>query len=75
MLSELVGMLCDFQWKMMEQEANDGINSVMAICLALTVMTSASEENEVIKDFFLSSYFSARCLETIRRNDKNRAVE
>ena len=75
LLAELVDMLCDFQWKLMEKEADDGLSSVMAICLELTSMLSAAEEDEVIKDFFLSSYFSPVCLAIIRRNDARRAKE
>ena len=73
LLSELVDMLCDFQWKLMEEEANDGISSVMAICLELASMAGASEEEPVIKDFFISAYTSPMCLGIIRRNDAERA--
>lgn len=73
LLAELVDMLCDFQWKLMEQEANDGISSVLALCLELTTMISASEDDPVIKDFFLSAYSSPLCLSIIRKNDARRA--
>ncbi|MBQ7779485.1 MAG: TetR/AcrR family transcriptional regulator [Clostridia bacterium] len=73
LLAELVDMLCKFQWEMMETEANEGVSSVMAICLELTTMLSASEDDEVIKDFFISSYSSPLCLDHIRRNDAQRA--
>ena len=74
-LAELVDMLCSFQWKKMEEEANDGYSSVMAICLELTTMAAASEEVPVIKDFFISTYQSPLCLEIIRKNDARRAKE
>ena len=73
LLAELVGMLCTFQWKLMEEEAREGLSSVMAICLELTSMASASEDDEVIKDFFVSAYTSPLCLSIIRRNDAARA--
>ena len=73
LLAELVDMLCNFQWELMEQEANDGISSVLALCLELTSMTSASEDDPVIKDFFLSAYSSPLCLSIIRKNDAQRA--
>ena len=72
MLAELVDMLCDFQWKMMEVAAKDG-NPFMALCLELLTMASACEQDEVIKDFFLASYTNPLTLEIIRRNDKERA--
>lgn len=73
LLTELVDMLCKFQWDMMEKEADEGVSSVMAICLELTTMLSASEDDEVIKDFFIASYSSPLCLDLIRRNDAQRA--
>ena len=75
LLSELVDMLCDYQWKMIKDEANDGMSMIMAICLELTAMTCACEDDEVIKDFFLSAYTSPMCLGIIRRNDAKRARE
>ena len=73
LLAELVNLLCDFQWKMMEKEADDGFSSIMLLCLELTTMASACEDDEVIRDFFISSYTSPMCLEAIRRNNTDRA--
>ena len=75
LLAILVDMLCDFQWKRMEQEANDGVSSIMAICLELTSMASACESDDTIKDFFLSAYSSPLSLDIIRKNDARRAKE
>lgn len=75
MLAELVDMLCQYQWKMMEEEAKDGINSVMAICLELLTIAAACEQDEVIKDFFLAAYTSPLTMEIIRKNDKERAKQ
>jgi len=75
MLAELVEMLCKYQWKLMEEEAQDGYSSVMAICLELLTIASACEQDEVAKDFFLSSYRSELCMDLIRKNDKVRAKE
>ena len=75
LLAILVDKLCDFQWKRMEQEANDGISSVLAICLALPAMASACESDETIKDFYLSAYSSPLSLDIIRKNDAKRAKE
>ena len=44
MLAELVQMLCNFQWKMMEEEAKEGYSSIMAVCLELAAMASMCEE-------------------------------
>ena len=75
MLAELVDMLGRYQWKMMENEATDGHSSITAFCLELLTIASACEQDEVAKDFFLSTYRSELCMDLIRRNDKERAKE
>ncbi len=74
-LAELVEMLCDFQWKLMKEEADDGISALLAVCLELMSMAAACEETEVAKDFFISAYQSPKCLEIIHNNDTARAKE
>lgn len=73
LLAELVDLLCSFQWHRMEEEAQEGVSSIMALCLDVTAMVSASEGDPVIRDFFLSAYSSPMCLNIIRRNDTDRA--
>ncbi len=75
MLAELVSILCRYQRKLMEEEAKEGYSSVIAVCLELLTIASACEQDEVAKDFFLSSYRSEICMELIRRSDKERARE
>jgi AcrR family transcriptional regulator len=75
LLAELVDMLVNFQWKMIEEEANDGLSSIMAICLELTAMAAICDTNAAAKDFYLSTYSSPMCLEIIRKNDTARAKE
>ncbi len=75
LLAQLVDMLCSFQWALMEEKADEGLSSVMAICLELTSMVSACEDDEVIKDFFISAYTSPLCLDIIRKNDADRAAK
>ena len=75
LLAELVDMLCKFQWKMIEEEANDGLSSIIAICLELAAMATICEANAAAKDFYLSSYSNPMCLEIIRKNDTARAKE
>ncbi len=73
LLAVLVELLCDFQWKMMKEEADDGISLVLAVCLELMSMASAAEENETAKDLFVSAYKSPITLEIIRKNDSQKA--
>ena len=74
MLAELVNMLVKYQRSRMESEAGEG-SSIMAICLELLTIASACEQDEVAKDFFISTYTSPLCLEIIRKNDVERAKE
>ncbi len=73
LLAVFVEMLCKFQWQLMEKEANEGISSVLAICLEFAAMAAVCEEDEIAKDFYLSAYSSDICLEIIQRNDVERA--
>ena len=73
LLAALVDILCAYQWELVVQEVKEGYSSVMAICLELTTMASACEDDPIIKDFFLSAYSSPLCLNTIRKNDSQRA--
>lgn len=75
LLAEVVDMLCKFQGHMLEKEADESNSSVMAICLELTAMATMCENDEIIKDFFISAYSSPMCLEIIRKNDAERAKE
>ena len=68
-LDELVQMMCDFQWQVMEEATDEGKSSLLAYCLELTTMASISEENEQMRDFYLSAYTHPMTLENIRRND------
>lgn len=43
LLAELVEMMCNFQWKLMKDEADDGISSLLAVCLELMSMAAAIE--------------------------------
>ncbi len=73
LLSVLVDALCKFQRKLIEDEAEDGISSVMAVCLELMSMASACESDPIAKDFFISSYQSPLTLKIIRENDTERS--
>ncbi len=73
LLAQLVEILCKFQWEIMKEEAEDGISSLLAVCLELMSMAAACEEDKIAKDFFVSSYRSDICLEIIQKNDSDRA--
>lgn len=73
MLAELTDMMCAYQWQMMKIEADEGISSLLALCLELTTLAAICQGNEVAKDFFISSYQSQMCLDIIHFNDTARA--
>lgn len=73
LLAELIDLLCKFQRKMIEEEVQEGISSILAVCLELTAMATMCEDDEIAKDFYLSAYSSPICLEIIRHNDAERA--
>ena len=73
LLKILVSELCDFQWKLIQNEINDGNSLLLCICLELMSMAAASEEDPVAKDFLVSAYSSPLTLEIIRKNDTHRA--
>ena len=75
LLAVLTDLLCKYQWKLIKDEADGGMNSLLALCFELMTMAAACEESEVAKDFFISTYQSPKCLEIIHNNDTARAKE
>ena len=75
LLAVLVDCLCKFQRKLIDDETEEGISSVMAVCLELMTMASACESNPIAKDFFISSYQRPKTLKIIRENDTERSKE
>ena len=73
LLAELVDMLCNFQWAEVQKYVEEGETMVMAICLELISMAAICEENEIVKDFYISAYTHPMTLEIIRKNDARRA--
>lgn len=73
LLAVLVEMLCEFQMKMLEYEAKEGMNSIMSICIELMTVAAACEENEVARDFFVSTFQSQMCLDYLRKIHVDRA--
>ncbi len=74
LLTVLVEMLCSFQGKLLQNMVQEeGTTSLLAVSLELVTMAAVSDENEIVKDLFLSAYSSPMCLEVIRKNDTQRA--
>lgn len=73
LLAVLVHMLCDYQWKLMQNHVEEGNTSVMALCLELSTMAAMCEDDEIAKDFYISAYTHPLTLGIIRKNDAERA--
>lgn len=73
LLAVLVEMMCDFQWQMMKAVVEEGNSSLMAVCLELAAMASMCEDDEIAKDFYISSYTNPLTLGIIRKSDMRRA--
>jgi len=74
LLAVLVEMLCKFQGNLLQEMVQEQrTTSLLAACLELATMASASEQSEIAKDLFVSAYSSPMCLEIIRINDTQRS--
>jgi AcrR family transcriptional regulator len=72
MLAVLVRLLCDFQWDMMLSESQQE-DALGAICMELIAMAAICEQNELVKDFYLTAYTSPMTLDIIRKSDVARS--
>ena len=68
-LSVLVKMMIDFQWKEMESATDEGKSSLLAYCLELTTLASISEDMPQMYDFLAAAYSHPMTLDLIRAND------
>lgn len=73
LLEELVKMLCDYHWIIMEDEVAEGRTSLLTYLLELTAMTSVCDENPIAKDLYASAYTHSMSLKAIRENDTRKA--
>ncbi len=69
LLLELVGELCDFQWKLIKHYLEEGEKSLFAYCMELSTMAWACELHEYAKDIYLAAYRHDKTLKKIREND------
>ena len=73
LLAVVVEMLCDFQWRMLEAEADRGIGSAASICLETMTVAVACDESEIARDFFTAAFQSELCRNFLRENHVERA--
>ena len=73
LLLAVVAQLCDFQYMMLEAEADIGIGSVGAICLETMTVAVACDESEVARDLFISTFQGELCRNYLLQNHVERA--
>jgi len=73
LLRVLVEMLCDSQWSMLEQQADEEETALMAFCMETMTVAAACEQNEIARDLFLSVFQSELCRNLLRENHVARA--
>lgn len=73
LLCVMVEMLCDFQWRLIEIEADRGIGSVASICLETMTVATACAESEIARDLMVSVFQSEMCHNYLRNNHSLRA--
>lgn len=75
LLAVVVRAQCAFQRRMMERAVQEGATSLLAVCLELMVMASASENSEIAHDFYIAGYTHPMALQILRYNDRIRAKD
>ena len=75
LLAVLIHMLCDFQWKTVQNHVQEGNTSLMAVCLELSTMATMCDDDEIARDLYLAAYTHPLTLEIIRKNDTERAKQ
>ena len=68
-LAVLVQMMIDYQWKEMENAADEGKSSLLAYCLELSTLVAIADEFPEMNDFLAAAYSHPMTLELIRAND------
>ena len=73
LLVEIITLLCEYQHMVLEQEVEGGKTTLLAYLLELTSMMSICEENDIIRDLYVSAYIHPLSLELIRKSDTIKA--
>lgn len=68
-LAVLVQLMIDYQWKEMENAADEGKSSLLAYCLELSTLVAIADEFPEMNDFIAAAYAHPMTLELIRAND------
>ena len=75
LLVEFVKELCDFQWRMIDILEHEDKSPLLALCIEFATMTATAEENEAIRDIYLSAYRLPMPLAVVRENDTRKTQQ
>lgn len=75
LLVEFVKELCDFQWRLIDLLEHEDKSPLLALCIEFSTMCAAAEENEAIRDIYLSAYRYPMPLAIIRENDARKTMQ
>ncbi|MBR2929867.1 MAG: TetR/AcrR family transcriptional regulator [Clostridia bacterium] len=75
LLSLLITIMCDFQWKKMKQLTDEGASAKLAFCLEIAAMAASCEDDPMARDLYISAYTHPMTLDIIRKSDRARAPE
>lgn len=73
LLVELIKDLCEFQWKVMEQEMIEEKEPLIAYLFELATMAGSAVDNQAIRELYISAYTHMQTLQIIRKNDTEKA--
>ncbi len=73
LLAVIVEMLCEFQWKLLELEAEKNIDSIGSMCIEMMTVAAACQESPLARDFFTAVYQSNMCRDYLRNNHAERS--
>ena len=75
LLTEFVKELCDFQWRLIDLLENEDKSPLLALCIEFATMAAAAEDNEAIRDIYISAYTHPISLAVIRENDTRKTQQ
>ncbi len=74
-LTEFVKELCDFQWRLIDMLEHEDKSPLLALCIEFATMAAAAEENEAIRNIYISAYTYPMPLAVIRENDTRKTQQ
>ncbi|MBE6851260.1 MAG: TetR/AcrR family transcriptional regulator [Ruminococcus sp.] len=69
LLTAFVKELCGFQWRLIDLLEQEDKSPLLALCVEFATMAAVAEENEAMRDIYLSAYTYPMPLAVIREND------